>query len=268
VAIVLAGLALALSCAPQDPKTGDDVRIHLARDGWGEADPSDITKVLESAGAALWGQAPGKGFPTLEVSRTQGDPVTLFKRGPSGAIRIMLNVEGRHWSQFAFQFGHEVGHVLCGFADYPNPNLWFEETICEAASLFTLGRMAKAWETAPPYPNWKGYAASLLKYRNDRLVRSKLPEGKSLSGWFREHEESLRKDPRQRDENLRLAAALLPLFEEEPGRWSAVGTLNSVRGDGSRPFAQYLRDWTRSAPEKHRPFIHEIADRLGVPLDP
>ncbi|HXX91984.1 MAG TPA: hypothetical protein VEN81_00010, partial [Planctomycetota bacterium] len=181
---------------------------------------------------------------------------------------IKLDAEGFHWAQFAFQFAHEVGHVLSGFADYPNPNLWFEETMSEAASLFALGAMAKAWEKSPPYPNWKGYSASLLKYRDERLAPSKLPEGTSLVDWFHEHEGSLRKDPRQRRLNLLLASQLFPLFEEDPGRWDALGTLNAVHGDSSRTFAQYLRDWSRSAAEKHRPFIRALADRLGVVIAP
>src|SRR5450759_2591810 len=78
-------------------------------------------------------------FPPIEVSRGISEPVTHFERGPSGEIRVELNVEGPYWAQFAFQFGHEMCHVLCEYGDYPNPNKWFEETLCETASLFVLG---------------------------------------------------------------------------------------------------------------------------------
>ncbi len=238
---------------------GADIRV--AREGWGDAGVADITKVLESTAAAFGERFAGK---TLEVSRSRKDPITLFERGPAGEIRVRLNVEGRQWSQFAYQFGHELGHVACGFAEYVNPNLWFEETVCEAASLFALGRMAEAWKTQPPYPNWKGYAGSLATYREERLKKETLPEGTTLPEWFRAREESLRKDGCQRSLNGVMAASLLPLFEEYAGAWEAVATLNVVKGDASRTFRTYLQDWSRSAPEKHRAFIGKIAKKFGV----
>jgi hypothetical protein len=246
---------------------GDPPVVRVAAEGWGDAAPADIAKVLESAGAALTEHFPGRRFPPIEVSRSKDSPITLFKRGPAGELRVKLNVEDRRWAQFAFQFGHEMGHIVCGFEEYPNPNTWFEETLCEAASLFVLGRMSESWKTAPPYPNWKGYAESLKKYRDERMEKAKLPEGTGLAAWFRGREASLRKDGTQRDLNLAMAAALLPLFEEAPERWAAVATLNAVRGDAGRTFAQYLKDWSGASAEKHRPFIAKIADRFGVSID-
>jgi len=235
--------------------------IRVAKDGWGDAEVGDITKVLESAAAAFGGRFSGK---TLEVSRSRKDPITLFERGPAGEFRVKLNVEGRQWAQLAFQFAHELGHVACGLAEYPNPNLWFEETVSEAASLYALGRMAEAWKAKPPYPNWKDYAGALAKYREERLKKAVLPDGTSLAAWFGAREESLRKDGCQRELNTVMAAVLLPLFEETPGAWEAVATLNSAKGDASRTFRRYLADWSRSAPEKHRAFIAKIAKKFGV----
>lgn len=251
----LAAVLGALACLQ------DAVVIRVAREGWGDAGAEDVAKVLESAAAAFGGRFAGK---TVEVSRSRTDPISLFERGPAGEIRIKLNVEGRQWAQFAFQFGHELGHVACGFAEYANPNLWFEETVCEAASLYALGRMAEGWKARPPYPNWKDYAGALAKYREERLKKAALPEGTALPEWFRAREESLRKDGCQRALNGAMAASLLPLFEETPGAWEAVATLNAVKGDASRTFRQYLADWSRSAPEKHRAFIGKIAKRFGV----
>jgi hypothetical protein len=241
--------------------------IRVSADGWGDAGVGDLAKVLQSAGESLALLFPERKFPVLEVSRSTSSPITLFQRGPAGEIRVKLDAEGRHWAQFAFQFGHEMGHIVCGFADYPNPNLWFEETLCEAASLFVLGRMAESWKTRPPYPNWKDYAAALKKYRDERIAKERLPEGTSLADWFRGQEPSLRKDGTQRTHNLKMAAALLPLFEEAPERWEAVSTLNAVQGDASRTFSQHLRDWSRSSPEKHRELIAKIAGRFGVSID-
>ena len=263
--IRLSGLVLAALLAQEPAK--ERLVIRVSPDGWGDAGVADITKVLESAGQSLTAHVPALKLPPLEVSRSKESPIVLFERGSAGEIRVRLNVEDRRWSQFAFQFGHEMGHIICGYNDYPNPNKWFEETICEAASLFVLGRMAEEWKTRPPYAIWKDYAGSLRKYRDDRLAGAALPAGMTLPAWFREREPSLRKDATQRDLNLRMAAMILPLFEEAPERWAAMPSLNAVRGDASRSFAEYLRDWSRSASEKHRPFIGKIAERFGVAID-
>lgn len=263
---VVALLALVGSARPpggQEPGRDAPV-IRVAPEGWGDADREDIAKVLESAAEAFGGRLPGKTPVILEVSRSRSGPITLFERGPAGEIRMKLDVEGRHWAQFAFQFGHELGHVACGFAEYANPNLWFEETLCEAASLYVLGRMAESWKSRPPFPNWKEYAGSLAKYRSDRLEKARWPEGTGPAEWFRAREPSLRKDPRQRELNGVLASTILPLFEESPEHWESVGSLNTVRGDGSRTFRQYLQDWSRSSAEKHRGFIRKVAGKFGI----
>lgn len=260
--ILLAALAILLLPAQER------LVIRVAPEGWGDAATEDIEKVLRSAGESLVAYVPTLKLPALEVSRSRtGNPIVLYERGPAGEIRVKLDVENRRWAQFAFQFGHEMGHIVCGYAEYRNPNHWFEETICETASLFVLGRMAESWKTSPPYPNWKSYAASLKQYREERIGKEGLPEGTTLADWFRPREESLRKDGTQRALNLTMAIALLPLFEESPGSWEALTALNAVRGDATRTFAQYLKDWQRSTSEKHRPFVAKIAGRFGVSLD-
>src|SRR5581483_6466190 len=131
-----AALLLAAAAAGGQEAAPPAPQLRVAKEGWGDASAPDVEAVLRSASEALLPLFPGLRLPTLEVSRSKGDPITLFERGPAGEIRIRLDVEGPYWARFAFQFSHELGHVLCGFEEYPNPNLWFEETICEVASLY------------------------------------------------------------------------------------------------------------------------------------
>ncbi|MBV8881491.1 MAG: hypothetical protein JO332_16110 [Planctomycetaceae bacterium] len=251
-----------VGAAAQEDAPSLDLRVDA--EGWGDADPENIRQVLRSVGEALLGRIPALKLPPIEVSRSHQGPITLFRRGPAGEFRVKLDVEGRDWARFAFQFGHELCHVACGGGEGPNPDMWFEESLCELASLMVLGRMAEQWKVRPPYPNWKDYAGSLQKYRDDRLALEKLPEGVSLADWFREREASLRRDPHQRLLNLVVASALLPLFEASPEHWAAIPALNTVRGDGTRSFSRYLGDWSRSAPERHRSFIAALAARFGT----
>jgi len=267
VSIVILGLLAAPGSTQESPPPTLELRI--APEGWGEASTRDIEAVLRSSAGTLLPRFPGLHLPVLEISRSTKDPITLFKRGPAGEIRIKLDVEGLLWARFAFQFSHELGHVLSGVEEFPNPNLWFEETLCEVASLYALSRMAETWKTRPPYANWADYAPELKKYRDERIrnASEKLPAGMSLKDWFRGKEPLLRKDPHLRAANLTLAAALLPLFEEAPGHWEALRSLNTIHGDATRSFPGYLGDWSRSASEKHRDFIEAIADRLGTTVD-
>src|SRR5258706_9708850 len=99
IRIVMFGLAL---LAAQEPPV-----IRVAPQGWGDAAPEDIEKVLRSAGDVLVSTIPGLKLPPIEVSRAKaGYPIVLYERGPAGEIRVRLDVENRQWAQFAFQFGH------------------------------------------------------------------------------------------------------------------------------------------------------------------
>jgi hypothetical protein len=263
--------ALLLLAVPARGQDGPPPKLELrvSAEGWGEADRGDVETVLRSAADALLPRFPGLRLPAIEVSRSHGNPITLFERGPAGEIRVRLDVEGRLWARFAFQFAHELGHVLSGAEEYPNPNLWFEESLCEVASLAALGRMSEVWAARPPYANWKDYAPSLKKYRNERIEKEgeKVPDGVTLEEWFRRREPALRENPHLRAANLTIAAALLPLFEAAPEHWEALRTLNAVHGDKERPFSRYLGDWSRSAPERHREFIRALARKLGTTVD-
>ena len=265
-ATILAALGFLLLAQDARPPR---LELRVASEGWGPASSSNVEAVLRSAAETLLPSFPGLQLPVIDVARSQKDPITLYQRGPAGEMQVRLNVEGFLWARFAFQFSHELAHVLCGVEEFPNPNMWFEESLCEVASLYALGRMAESWKTKPPFENWKSYSPHLKKYRDDRIEKEcePLPDGLTLQAWFREKEPKLRADAHLRAANLTIAAALLPLFEAEPAHWEALRSLNAVHGDGKRTFARYLGDWTTSAPVKHREFIGKIAARLGVTVD-
>lgn len=226
---------------------------------------ADVQKVLDSAANQLWPYFSDRKLPTILVE-PKGGPITLYQRGPAGEIRVRLNTGDRLWAQHAFQFAHEFGHILCNYDPAPNRNKWFEESICEAASLFALRRMAKVWERDPPYPNWKSYAPSLASYAEDRMKNSQLPDGASLAAWYREHADSLYRDPVMREKNLIVATALLPLFEKEPEHWASVAYLNVTAPRESQTFSTYLAEWHTRCPAKHRPFVATIARQFELPV--
>ena len=194
------------------------MNISVLECAWGGSHPSNIEALLTDAARHLIGafrEAPTGNIVVGATANTDDPPITLFRSSRKEPYRILLQARGRHWSQFAYQFSHELCHVL---SDYErlrgSRNRWFHEAICELASVFTLRRMAEAWPTHPPYPNWAGYAQSLATYAEDCLSNGerRVPAGTTLAAWLSSEEEDLRRDCLQRDKNAVVAYSLLPIF--------------------------------------------------------
>lgn len=275
--LVLAVAALAAAVGSAAEPAGRRIDILIASD-FG-AQPADVRAVVASAAQALWQHCPETTWqtPGFAVFRRPEGPITGYDHRADGRIAIGLSSEKTYWSQYAFQFSHEFVHALAGHAnDWRRPwirerkaNLWLEESLCEAGSLFALRAMAKSWQTDPPYPNWRDYGASLGKYADDRLAETarSLPAGFDFRRWLAQNEPAMRADPVIREKNNVVARQLLPLLERAPSGWEAVTYLNlGARRDPNLSLAQHLADWRAAAPPRHRPFITELARELGVRL--
>lgn len=242
------------------------LQIVIRQDDWGAANRADILAVCESAGRELTPYFPGRKFEPLAIGQTNGtSPITLFKRSPDGEIRVLLNTRDTFWAQFAYQFGHELCHVLCNYREADNPQLWFEEALCETASLFVLRRMADSWKTDPPYPNWKSFAPAFDNYVDERISNTAKIEEKSLAEWYRNHRVELEKDGTNRALNEVVAVkVLLPLLQMRPQHWQAVSYLNQWDAKQRPTFQEYLQDWHESVPETHRSFVLAIAKKFEI----
>ena len=192
---------------------------------------------------------------------TDDDPITLYRLSPLSPFPILLQARDKHWAKFAYQFSHELCHVL---SDYErlrdSPNNWFQEAICELASVFTLRRMAERWPAQPPYSNWAGYGHSLSDYTQDLLSDRKhqLPLGMTLSAWLIAEEESLRKDPYQRCKNAVVAYSLLPIFESDPAGWNAIRSLPN----STVLLKDYLCEWNSQIEPDDKSFVNLIIQLL------
>ena len=255
---------------PQAP-AGTKLVIRVHPGGWGDAGVRDIQKLLLSASNELWKHFPGRRLRPIIVRHSDSGPIVLFRRGPAGEYILKLDVEGRHWAQFAYQFSHELCHILANYQKKASPrNRWFEESLCEMASMFVLRRMAVTWRTSPPYPNWKSFAPALRKYADDLQAKKEhhLPKGTTLAKWYRDNEQSMRKEPCLRAKNRIVANNLLGLFEARAESWAAVSYLNMGKPDDSESFKSYLESWHRRCPAKHKKFVRRIGDLFGVEISP
>lgn len=240
----------------------------MSEGDWGVARTEDIAAVLRSTAQCFQAAVEERTVdPVLVEPSGVGEnvPRSLFDRAKGGETRVHLHVRGRHWAQFAFQFGHEFCHVLSNhrvMADRPFG--WINECLCETASLYALRSMARTWETSPPYPNWRDYAPSLGKYAAERCAEPQhtLPDGVAFSAWLAARLSFLEADPGKRADNVVIAKRMLPVFEQRPDAWRAVRYLNLWDAAKDTSLQQYFAHWRDASPARLRADIDRIERAL------
>ncbi len=242
---------------------GDPPEIRVEKSAEWKADRGTVKRVLSAAAGELWKHV-SEGKPPVIQVWPKGGPILLYRRGPAGEFLVKLDTGESYWAQYTYQFAHECAHVLAGGAPAKHRHKWFEESLCEAASLFVLRRSAETWKTSPPYPGGESFAPALRNYADDRMKKGLLPEGKTLAAWYAENREALEAKADDRARNQVPAQELLPLLEKEPERWESLLWLNAEPLPAEAPFARVLEAWKARCPERHRAFVGELALRFGL----
>jgi len=264
VAFLLVGSpALATGLAPSASR----ISILVERGDWGSARTQDIETVLTSVADVLVPYFPQRASSRVVVASSKQGPRVLLEKSPDGAYLVLLNVQDTRWDQFAYQFSHELCHLFANSEHremsggaVARDHQWFEESLCEAVSLFALKQLASSWEHSPPYPHWKDYAPAFREYA-ERLsgeTHRHLPLNKSVAGWYAENREVLGSNPYLREKNEILATQLIALLENAPGSLGAIGYLNLERSSFSKSFEAYLESWFSCCPEEIRDFARQV----------
>lgn len=247
-------------------------QVQVESKEWGNANPDDVQTVLQSVIEVISPYMAGRKFGEVIVRNDKTGPISLYEKGATGEYIILLNVNGRYWAQLAYQFSHEMCHLMSNYDLAPHNvsrQQWFEESLCEAFSLFALEKMAKHWETNPPYPQWQEYAPKFIEYQQDNFKQAhrKLPKGMKLPTWYREYQKTLSADPyaQGRDLNELVANQLLPIFAEKPETWMTINYLNLGDDSADKSLNKYLTDWQENVPSEWSPTIKEIRKILITP---
>ena len=140
---------------------------------WGGSPPNDARAVIArmrevclSGVRLLSDRQPAK----LRVDEhTSGPPhIWLHDENPDTAW-IVVDIGARDWCKLAYQFGHELGHVLCNSwqrqAEPKLPSQWLEEALVEAFSIRGLGLLADSRGERSPFPHDVAFADTIRKYR-------------------------------------------------------------------------------------------------------
>ena len=247
-----------------------DLEIRVLEGGWGDARAEDIGTVLYSVAAVLLERFPGRRLNPILVAHSDDFPITLYEKGPQGEYRIYLSAGDRHWAHYAYEFAHELTHILTNhehfaFSREITHNQWFSEALCEAVSLYALKQLALVWQVSPPQPRWRSYAPTFEEFA-ERLFNERhrrLPLDTLLATWCEQNEPDLRRDPYRRAHNEVVANVLLPLFEENPEIWQAIGYLPAKGAS----FRDYLNAWRANAPDDCKDIITYVMALFGLVQD-
>lgn len=192
----------------------------------------------------------------LRVDDQRSGPphIWLHEENPDTAW-IVVHIGTRAWSQLAYQFGHELGHVLCNSwaAQLEPPSRWLEEAMVEAFSIRGLGILAADWTREPPFPDDSGYGAAIRQYRDDLLGKYRDAAGGApvadLPAWFRANRDAL-----DGAHGLGMiegpgVAAIAGEFERDPGCVEDLGAVNRWPQRSAVLIEEYLRLWRVSCAE-------------------
>ena len=162
---------------------------------WGVTSLRTIGEVIGSARDVLVDAFGAQPDAAIRVSPWQLDPMALDDCRP---YEIRLAARDSYWSQYIYQFSHELCHVLTGFDRYrEHRHKWFEETLCELASLFTLYQLSETWATNPPSSRpdyarfFREFAPHHATYARDLVERTDHPSGEQLPAWFADNIEPM-----------------------------------------------------------------------------
>jgi len=183
-------------------------------------------------------------------NHSSGPPAIWLHRDPPKTAWIIVDIGPADWCKLAYQFGHELGHVLCnswGPAAQPRPpTQWLEEALVEAFSIRGLGLLAESWSRNPPFPGDAGFAMAIRQYRSDLIekYRAAAPPSPDIGACFRSHCRDFTQgkgDP--------LVLAVVTEMEADPLCVEDLGAVNRWPARSGIAVEEYLSLWEISCAE-------------------
>lgn len=244
--------------------------FYLQTDGWGQAQLQDITKLLDSVIIDFYanldlGQITGKQVYVIN-SKNKVPPTDYPEIIKLDKFNLIyLSTSDFYWSQYSYQFAHELCHHVID-SDFNTTNDkfgWFEEALCELASIFCIDKMSQTWQTNPPYSNWKDYSTSLAEYITDIIRKPENKINKPFKIWLTENLDELFKDRYKRTENRIVALQLFPLFKNRPELWKTIQYLKFIKVTDEMTFDDFMNTWKEIVPKKLKGLLTEIKTTLN-----
>ena len=188
---------------------------------------------------------------------TSGSPAVWLHPDGSSMAWIIVDIGERAWSQLAYQFGHELGHVMANswqpHAKPAPPCQWIEEALVEAFSLRGLGRLAESWKQNPPFAGDNAFGDAIADYRENIIQQyAKLADEQGITddsaAWFADHRSEIEM-PALNPFAQAACHTILAEYERAPSCVEALGALNRWPGRSGVPIEDYFRQWEASCAE-------------------
>ena len=226
---------------------------------WGGSPPNDARAVISrmrevclSDVRLLSDQQPAK----LRVDdHTSVPPYIWLHTDHPDTAWIVVDIGARDWSKLCYQFGHELGHVLCNSwqwgAKPEPPTRWLEEAMVEAFSIRGLGLLATSWERDPPFPHDEPFAKFIREYRSALVETYRKGGGtepiKDIGAWFRMTRAAL-----EGGNDGRFGPAVVSILaelERDNACVEDMGAVNRWAARSTVPIEEYLGFWQASCKE-------------------
>jgi hypothetical protein len=191
-------------------------------------------------------------------NHTSGPPAIWLHLDGTPLAWIIVDIGPYDWCKLAYQFGHELGHVLCNSwgpeAKPRNPSQWLEEALVEAFSIRGLGRLAQSWAENPPFPGDAAFAGAIGTYRDNLLTRYQTVATEqgatgNLAAWFQTHRAALETDGGVVGDARAAVPTILTELEADLAGIEGLGALNRWPQRTGVPVEDYLSQWKRSCAE-------------------
>jgi len=240
--------------------------------------PPSTRPTLQTLADTIWDivqemfhASPPLDFPIDVRHARSGAPLTsLDDYNYPTTIRIRLTSSGTHYSQFAYQLGHELGHVMLD----PRRSDGTIEAICNAVSYEVLDRLSERLPEAATLSWLVDYAPHFREYRqqDQDSALAKFPPGvrtmvdeqhwSDLAGYLHTHQRDMQ--PGQHNERAMQTLAAIAL-RSAPLDW---GQLAGLAGCTTPAPDQDPKFEILPIDESCRKQDREILCRIGESCDP
>ncbi len=177
---------------------------------------------------------------------------------------IFLLTENHYWCQYAYQFTHEYCHHLIesNFVYNIDKFGWFEEAICELASLHSLIQMSADWKEHPAVPERFDYAPEFEIYANKIISKYEDQIVQPVNELIKHNIYELSNNRYLRYLTGLIAVSLFPLFKEKPALWDCVTYIGKIKVTNELTFSEFIENWGLLIHENQQNIFKELKSLL------
>lgn len=181
----------------------------------------------------------------------KGHPLAHYEKNNNCWEITLSCASGTHWSQIAYQLAHEICHLYCNHSlCREHKHKWFEESLCECASIAILKKLSEEWDTHEISSYNKNYAESMDSYINDvkDSVAIKFDNSERFIKWLNSNISELEQSSTNRELNKVVAVFLFDsILSDSSCNWLATTTLNLWNCFDDNDFNSFIDNWLKNS---------------------